>query len=434
MLASRHIEPMEDQMDPLEEKRNGYSLADCAEIMNMHSDLTTQYGEPGFKPHFQQFLRSKGLTENQWAVVWNEWHEATTRDPALGAKFHTYMAQVRQRQLIAKQPDVTGETLGGLSLAQYAKISAQSQTGAAIEGLVAGEGLTMDQWLAGQTAWGQKMGQISPTDPIMLQYSQEYQKWAPNHQAMMEASTEAALSEGMENGVGVGTRFRIEEAEAHFGHSDIRVRSSATRSMIHEWERQENPDARVLEVTKMAYDEGLRMLRDGAPNAPGVVSLGAPPESIDIHAWSKAVAEEEAQLELTVVLDPMKDLASGGYMSAAQNEETKAAVQAAITRLEPRGAKVNELFPQIQDQLKQVNVRTLMDSYREALEELKEALDDWEWKDPNAEPEESLSDRMARERAEREATRDNTPANTGGILGILKSLPIIGNILRLLGL
>ena len=112
-------------MDPLEQKRNGYSLADCAEIMARMSALKTEHGEPGYRDPFQQFLRSKGLTENAWGGVWNDWHQVMENDPQLGAKFHTYMAQVQQRQLLSKQPNVSGESMEGVSLEAYAKISAQ---------------------------------------------------------------------------------------------------------------------------------------------------------------------------------------------------------------------------------------------------------------------------------------------------------------------
>ena len=260
-------------MDPLEEKRNGYSLADCAEIMVAWTDLKTQHGEPGYKPHFQQFLRGKGLTENQWANVWNDWHQVTEKDPSLGAKFHVYMGQVRQRSIISQQPNVSGESEGGVSLEAYAKISAQIQSGAVVEQLVAAEGLTMDQWQAGQAAWGQRMSQSSPTDPIMMQYGQLYQKWAPNHQASMEAATEAVLSEGLENGVGLGISVTWDCAEDFFKHSDIRVRSQGVRQTIHMFERESEPDEEKRRIATLAFDTGLKIMNEGPGNVPGLMNL-----------------------------------------------------------------------------------------------------------------------------------------------------------------
>ena len=84
-------------MDPLDEKRNGYSLADVAEIMTQMSTLKTDLGERGFQGPFLQFLRSKGLTEAQWVDVYNDWNDEMNANPGLAAKFHTYMAQVQQR-------------------------------------------------------------------------------------------------------------------------------------------------------------------------------------------------------------------------------------------------------------------------------------------------------------------------------------------------
>lgn len=419
-------------MDPLEEKRNGYSLADCAEIMEAQGALKTEHGEPGFQPHFQQFLRSKGLTENQWANVWNEWYKVTEADPALGAKFHTYMAQVQQRRLMAKQPNVSGEVLGGLSLEQYAKISAQSQTGAAIEGLVAGEGLSMEQWQAGQAAWGAKMGSISPTDPIMIQYGQLYQKWAPNHQAMMEASTQAALeSSNSQGGMGGGFNKELDLDNAHefWAQDDIRIRARGVREAIRIWELNwDDRDDRMRQVTQQAYDQAISILGDG-PKGPGLMALNEPADQMDIHAWSALVEEEQTQQGTSdLVHGSLKDLAGEKFMSAQQNAAAQDAIRKAIARLQPRSEKVNEIFNSVTDELKRVQVRSLIDDYRETLNDMQESLDDWDYSEPEA------ASAAPTASAGSASTDLAATSSSGGFLDVLKKLPIIGAILRMLGL
>lgn len=426
-------------MDPLEQKRNGYSLADCAEIMTRMSALKTELGEPGYQAPFQQFLRSKGLTENTWAQVWNDWHQVTENDPTLGAKFHTYMGQVRQRQLMANQPNVAGESMEGLSLESYAKISAQSQTGAAIEGLVAGEGITMDQWQRAQAAWGQKMSNCSPTDPVMIQFGQLYQKWAPNHQASMEAATarhleDAAASQG--RGGGMSKELTMDNAAEFFDHADVRVRARGVREMIRIWELNWNDrDERMHHWTTRAYDEALRILAQGAgEDRPGMMALSGPPDAMDIHTWSKLADDEEAQQGTTdLVYGPLKDLAGEKYMSPQQNEAAIHAVRQAIARLQPRAERVNQTFPQATDELKKVQLRSLVDDYRETLSDMQEALGDWDYTGPESAVA-AVAAVVPGAASVPSTALAATPASSGGLLFVLKRLPIIGSILRMLGL
>lgn len=431
-------------MDPLEEKRNGYSLADCAEILAAHQDLRTEHGEPGFQPHFQQFLRSKGLTETSWASVWNDWNEVTQADAALGAKFHTYMAQVRQRRLMANQPNVAGDAMEGVTLEQYAKISAQVQTGAAIEGLVAGEGLTMEQWTAGQGAWAAKMGTVSPTDPLIIQYGQLYQKYAPNHQAMMEASTQAALEDAANRdgrGGGMSKELTLDNADEFFGHDDIRVRARGAREMIRIWELDEDGrNARCRALTQKAFDEAVAILNDGAGSR-GVLDLSGSTDDMDIHGWSAAFEGEQTEQGTSdLVHGSLKDLAGESFMTPAQNDTAQAAVRQAIERLKPRAAKVEELFEAAVDESKKVHLRQLVDDYRETLSDLEETLEDWDYDEPEEEDE---TEEGASTPPSAPSTAGPTsmpapiskpPSTDEGILGILKGLPVIGDILRALGM
>lgn len=430
-------------MDPLEEQRNGFSLADCAEIMAAHQDLRTEHGEPGFQSHFQQFLRSKGLTEGAWATVWNEWHEVTEADPGLAAKFHAYRAQVQQRRLMAKQPDVSGDVMEGVSLQQYAKIGAQVQTGAAIEGLVAGEGLTMAQWQAGQAAWAARMGQVSPTDPLIIQYGQLYQKWAPNHQAMMEASTEAALRDAADQagqGGGMSKELTLANATEFFDHDDIRVRARGAREMVRIWDLNEDSrDATMKSLTQRAFDEAVAILRDG-PSGDGLMGISGGVDAIDIHAWSASVTEEQTQQgSADLVHGCLADLAAESFMTPAQNDTATGAIRAAIARLKPRADKVQSLFDGVTDELKKVQLRQLIDDYRETLDDMAEALDDWDYEEPDEETEkpQSAASPSAPSAPSSSAPRSaSVPATTPdeGLLGILKGLPVIGDLLRMLGM
>lgn len=429
-------------MDPLEIKRNGYSLADCAEIMNRMSVLKTEHGEPGYRAPFQQFLRSKGLTESTWASVWNDWHQVTENDPQLAAKFHTFMGQQRQRQMMANQPNVSGEAMEGVTLETFAKISAQIQTGAAVEGLVAGEGLTMAQWQRGQAAWGQRMGSISPTDPIMIQFGQLYQKWSPNHQAMMEAATASALQDANDRsgrGGGMAKALDINNADEFFNNADVRVRARGVREMIRVWDlgSQNRGDARMRALTQRAYDEAIKILTYGAgDDRPGIMALDRPADAMEIHAWSAIADQEEAQQGTTdLIISAIKDLAAEKFMTPQQNEQARAALGQAIQRLQPRAQRVEQAFGSTRDELKRTQLRSLVDGYRSTLGDLQDALNDWEYNPPETAASAavaSVSPSFGSSSSPAAAIAVPTPS--GGFMSVLKSLPIIGPILRMLGL
>lgn len=433
-------------MDPLDEKRNGYSLADIAEVMNQMTELKTNHGEPGYLAPFQQFLRSKGLTQVTWVDVYNDWNDEMNANPGLAAKFHGYMAQVRNREMISKQPNVSGESMEGVSLESYAKISAQIQTGAVVEQLIAAEGISMDQWQRGQAAWGTKMSQCSPTDPIILQFGQLYQKWSPNHQASMEAATERVLSDAADKegrGDGMSKELTMDNAAEFFDHADVRVRARGTREMIRVWELNWNDrDARMKKLTQRAFDEAVRILNEGPGNdRPGITALQGPVDAVEIHAWSAIADQEEAQQGTSdLVYGPLKDLANEAFMTPQQNETAQNAVRKAIARLQPREKMVQQAFAGATDELKRVQLRSLVDDYRETLSDMAEALEDWDYTGPEESQESSASSSSSpsasapSSQASAPSTALAKPQAESDFMTMLKSLPIIGQILRALGL
>jgi len=440
-------------MDVLETKRNGYSLADCAEILNRMSVLKMEHGEPGYRNHFQQFLRSKGLTEGQWAHVWNDWWQVLEADSSLAAKYHTYAAQASVRQMTANQPNVSQSALEGVTLEQFAKIGARIQAGENPATLVAAEGLSMDQWVRGQAAWGQKMGTISPSDPIMLQYGQLYQKYNATIPTVgggavsIEQATEQILDKHSQIQGNRSIEVTLANAESEFFSSNIvRHKARGVRAILNLWDRSSSHRATNIalqRVTQRAFDISIDLLANGPGHGPGT-GAGYEPirgstDPMDIHQWSDTHTEEEAyQDTVQTILSAFKDLASAQFMTPAQSEQSKAALARAIQRLAPRKDRVEELFQGTNDVTKKTSLRSLLDGYRETLNEIQEALGDWDYNGPE-QGEQSPS--FAAGPSFGSGAPVGAPmsmatvqAPSSGFMAILKSLPIIGPLLRMLGL
>ena len=117
-------------------------------------------------------------------------------------------------------------------------------------------------------------------------------------------------------------------------------------------------------------------------------------------------------------------------MSPEQDQAAQGALRQAIARLQPRAQKVGDAFATTTDELKRTQLRSLVDDYRETLSDLQEALDDWSYEGPEAAaPSFPSAPAVA-------APTAITPASapSSGLIGLLKSLPLLGAILRMLGL
>ncbi len=207
--------------------------------------------------------------------------------------------------------------------------------------------------------------------------------------------------------------------------------------MIRIWELNWNDrDARMHQLTGRAFDEAVRILNEGAGNdRPGIMSLQGPADAVDIHTWSAIADQEEAQQGTTdMVHGPLKDLAGEAFMTPQQNTTAQSAVQRAIARLQPREQRVQQAFSSTTDELKRVQLRSLVDDYRETLEDMREALEDWDYSAPEASNGPVGATGSAPTMSAPPSTALVKPEPASGLLEMLKSLPLLGPLLRMLGL
>ncbi len=170
---------------------HGVTLELLAEVNAKHNELKTRYGERGFQPHFQQLLATKGIDENSWAHAWNGWWSRMESDPSgnLMMRFHQIESELSTKAHFGDVPDMSQEVRGGITLEQYAYVSArQTAPGADFTTLLAECNITMETWNTGMQAWVQAMSQDN-THRITTQYGQLYAKHNPAQvQAMQQAA------------------------------------------------------------------------------------------------------------------------------------------------------------------------------------------------------------------------------------------------------
>ena len=75
---------------------NGVTMEDAAHLLAKHTELRSQHGEPGFTPHWRNYLAGRCLNEYGWAEAWNAWHTRLESDPSgqLWARFSMLQSQL----------------------------------------------------------------------------------------------------------------------------------------------------------------------------------------------------------------------------------------------------------------------------------------------------------------------------------------------------
>jgi hypothetical protein len=177
----------------------GVTKETLAELMGKYSELKAKFGERQGEAEFHQFLASRGLDMNTWALAHNGWLDRFRSDPTgrSEAEFHMMLQQHAQRAHFADVRDMSADTIEGITLDQYAQITvAVSRQGADADQIVRQFGLQdVAHWQRANAAWTAKMG-ADTTHALTMQFGQLYQKYAgPQFQQEMLDQTAGILAE-----------------------------------------------------------------------------------------------------------------------------------------------------------------------------------------------------------------------------------------------
>lgn len=401
----------------MDEQIHGLSMSDCAEIMSKDGELKAQYGEPAYKPHFNQYLVQRGVDENTWAHSWNGWWTRMQADPSgqLHAKFSTMQQQLTMKAHMADVPDA--EALEGVSLDQYAKVMAKIAGGEDANAVLAAEGLPMDQWQRAQTAWNAAMA--ADTDHhITTQYGMAYAKHTPGFQANMEAQTAAIMAaDHAERAAG-----RPDEPEVEYTFDDMvremedptpNKRWDAAHHVCNRWDIGDHSDPALNAAAKRAY----ALLN----------------ECLERHNEFTLSNAESAGKDLVM-------FASEGFLTPEQAAESKGNMERCLNRAREGLATAEAAFAPIADKAvpERVRMQSQIQDYRSLVEEMSEYVSEWDdnYEAPSANETGGVEAAASMASSSSSGSSAIQPASSGGggFLDILKKIPIIGNIIRLLGL
>ncbi len=393
-----------------DERIHGISMQDCAEIMGQHAALRAQHGEPGFTPHFQQFLASKGIDENTWAHAWNAWWARMEADPSgqLHARFATLQQQQTMKNHFADVPDASGDVKGGISLEGYAKIMAGLAGSKQLGPLLAEAGLSEQQWLTAQSEWNAAMG-ADTNHHLTTQYAQLYAKYTPGFQQQMEGQVAAQMAvRHAERAAGTPDEpeeeYELPHAQKDMASANPQDRYRGAYHALHMWDIGDRDDAALRHAAGQAHAIAL--------------------DCVERH-------DEFTVSDAEGLAGKLKMLAEEGFMDRAQADDAKGALERCLGRAREELATRKAAFAPIADKAvpERVKLQSMIQDYTSLVGELEEILEDWD--DVYAAP--SASSAPAAPAAAPSASTAMEPAG-GGLLDLLKSLPIIGNILRALGL
>jgi hypothetical protein len=407
-----------------QEQIHGLTLRHCAEIIAKDGALRAEHGERGYKPYLHQFLATKGVDENTFAHAWNAWHARMESDPSgqLYAKYSTMQGEFMQQVAFADVPDMTQDAKGGVTLDAYAEISAGIAGGKDYTALLQKHGLDHARWQQAQSAWTAAMA-ADVNHHITTQYGQLYAKYTPGFQQNMEASTASIMAANY--------------AERTMGLDDEPEREYTFDDMLGEMQSNARP-------TRWKAAHHIMNRWDIA----GSMERAAPTLAQPIkRAYELAHECIESHDEFTVsdaeaLSEDLQMLASEGYMSAAMSSDSQGAIGRCLSRGQDHLGTLRAGFAPIADKAvpERYKMQSAIQDYESLTETLAEILEEWEdnYRAPEAaqpaQGQQPFGQQPSPSMAHSQSLAHATPAQSNGLLDILRKLPLIGNLIRLLGL
>lgn len=415
-----------------DQKIHGLSLQDCAEIIAKDGALKAQHGERHYKPYLHQYLATKGTNEQTYAHAWNAWHTRLESDPSgqLYAKFAAMQQAAMQRSHMADVPDMSADSKAGVSLESYAAIMAGISAGKDYTALLQEHGIDTAQWQRAQNAWTAAMA-ADVNHHITTQYGQLYAKYTPGFQQNMEAQTAATMSARyVERSMGLEQdepepEYEFEHMVADMQSATPRQRWMGAHHIMNRWDIA-GESARAMPPLSTAIERAYGLAIEAL-------------EQSDEHTTSEAEA----------LASDLLMLASEGYLNDLMASDATGAMQRCLGRAKERLWDLRAAFDPIADQAvpERVKMQSAIQDHEGLIETLQETLADWDETIVSNEHGDATDTRHDDSSPFPNATASETTsgpsthpgasaasAQTVGFMATLRQLPVVGDVIRMLGL
>jgi hypothetical protein len=381
--------------------------------MSKDSGLRAQHGEGAYKPHLNAWLQDRGFSEAQWAEAWNAWWSRMENDPS--GQLHAQFAMLQQEAVhaahLADIPDASADAKEGVTLDTYAMLMAKAAGGGDLLALTAEAGLSWEQWQRAQTAWNLAMSQ-DVDHHLTIQYGQLYAKHTPGFQQQMQGQIAAQMAAQH------ATRdldddepepeYTFADMVRELDHEDASTRYTAAHHVANRWDIGERGDAELDRAARRA------------------VALAR----VCLEAF-----DEETVSEAEALANDLKMFAAEGFFTPSEAAEAKRALDAGLVRARAELARHEAAFAPVRDKAvpERVRLQMAVQDHTSLVEELESIVEDWD--DTVPEPSEESQPAPAVQAGPSGGSQTAPVVATDpGLLGLLKSLPVVGDLLRMLGM
>jgi len=343
----------------------GFDLDLLSQAFNQFTDLRTQYGEKEGNVHFDAWLKTQGRTQQQYDSAWNAWWQRFKADPTgqLEARFGQLNSKYSQEHNFGDVPSKKQEVREGVTLDQYAKISAalSPPAGADINKVLRQNGIeSQARWKRVNEAWTKAMHDDT-SYALVQQYGALYQHYAgPAFEEEQQKKVAASLAAHNREAPPPPSQPvgppAVADLLPKLAATDATERWSAARQIALQCSLWAGP------ARKAPADPRAKVC---SPQALHEKLLPVILDAIDHHG--------DDTLDYGVnMLDFLGEL-------GLKDATAKSAVERALRRDQDRLTALEAAFAPIQNKAvpERVPLRTKIDGYQMAVKELKGALASW---------------------------------------------------------
>lgn len=332
-------------------------------------------------------------------------------DPSgqLHAKFAMIQQELVMKAHFGDVPDMSQQAKEGITLDLYAQLMARAGSGADMMAVIQEAGIGWDQWQRAQAAWNAAMASDT-NHHITTQYGQLYAKHTPGFQERMQGQIAAAMAADHARRA-AGTpdepqkEYTFDDMVRELSDSTPNTRWTAAHHIANSWDRGNKSD----EVLDRAARKAVELAK----------------ECLERHDEFTVSNAETLARDLAM-------FASEGLFTVEEAGDAKSSILRCLNRAKEKLATLEAAFVPIRNKAvpERIHMQSQIQDYTSLVGELSSFAGSWDSSfrppEPSVPPPPPVMSSPP--------VAITAPEPRGGILWLLRRLPIIGPLLRMLGL